>query len=206
MPRYALIMTALLSILIAAVCAAEAGSGHPWHDIEPCLESPGVINVVIEIPKDSKNKYEMDKKTGLLTLDRVLSSSVHYPTNYGFIPRSYQEDGDPLDVLVLAQYPIYPLASVRVKAIGLMHMKDEGESDTKIIAVPVKDMQYARYTDISQLPEHLLKEIKLFFQEYKALDDKKVVVEGFGGAAEAYGEMKKALQLYNDNVRMLRKQ
>ncbi len=203
MHRIGLIITFLFLLFYSTARIAEAGPSHPWHDLDAGPESPVIVNVVVEIPRDSKNKYEIDKKTGILTLDRVLSSSVHYPTNYGFIPRSYQEDGDPLDVLVLTQEPIYPLTVVKVRVIGVMLMKDDGKSDTKILAVPVNDMQYARYTDIAQLPEHILKEIRLFFEEYKALDGVKVTVERYGGAPEAVEEVRKALKLYDHNRQKL---
>jgi inorganic pyrophosphatase len=152
--------------------------------------------VVIEIPKGSKNKYELDKETGLLRLDRVLYSAVHYPADYGFIPRTYCDDGDPLDALVLGQEPVYPLTLVEARAIGVMRMRDEKGIDDKILAVSVNDPAFADYTDKSQLPTHLMRELKRFFEDYKALEHKQVVVEDLLGADEAITIIREALDLY----------
>ncbi len=152
--------------------------------------------MVIEVPMGSKNKYELDKETGLLKLDRVLYSAVHYPANYGFIPRTYCEDGDPLDALVLGQEPVTPLTMMEARAIGVMRMRDEKGLDDKIIAVSVKDPAFADYTDHVQLPGHLLREIRRFFEDYKTLENKQVVVEDFMGPADAIRIVQDALSLY----------
>jgi len=152
--------------------------------------------VVIEIPKGSKNKYELDKETGLLRLDRVLYSSVHYPADYGFIPRTYCDDGDPLDALVLGQEPVYPLTIVEARAIGVMRMRDEKGIDDKIVAVSVHDPAFADYTDKDQLPPHVLRQVRRFFEDYKALEHKQVIVEDLLGPAEALRIIGDALELY----------
>jgi len=158
---------------------------NPWHDVDPKFDGRVSFRGVIEIPKDSKNKYELDKATGLLMIDRILYSSVIYPASYGFIPRSYAPDGDPLDVLVLAQEPIHPLTIVRCRAIGVMPMEDQGEADDKIIAVHTEDPEYASYVEVSDLPPHRMKEIARFFEDYKTLEKKKVKVKKPQGASAA---------------------
>ena len=170
---------------------------HPWHDVyvdDHLIEK--TFPVVIEVPKGSKNKYELDKESGLLRLDRVLYSAVHYPADYGFIPRTYCDDGDPLDALVLSQEPVFPLTVVQARAIGAMRMRDEKGLDDKIIAVSVSDPAFADYTDHPQLQPHTLREIKRFFEDYKALEHKQVVVEDFMPAAEAVRILREALDLY----------
>ena len=170
---------------------------HPWHDtyVDEAVIATG-FPVVIEIPKGSKNKYELDKETGLLRLDRVLYSAVHYPADYGFIPRTYCDDGDPLDALVLVQEPVYPLTIVEARAIGVMRMRDDKGIDDKILAVSVRDPAFADYTDKSQLPAHLLREVKRFFQDYKSLEHKQVIVEDLLGPADAIAIINDALDLY----------
>jgi inorganic pyrophosphatase len=152
--------------------------------------------VVIEVPRGSKNKYELDKETGFLRLDRVLYSAVHYPANYGFIPRSFCDDGDPLDALVLGQEPVHPLTIVEARAIGLMRMRDEKGIDDKVIAVSIRDPAVSDYRDHAELPEHTLREIKRFFQDYKQLENKQVVVEDFMGPDEAMRVLCESLDLY----------
>ena len=170
---------------------------HPWHDsyIDDALIATA-FPVVIEIPKGSKNKYELDKETGLLRLDRVLYSAVYYPADYGFIPRSFCEDGDPLDALVLSQEPVYPLTIVEARAIGVMRMRDEKGSDDKIVAVSVHDPAFADYTDQAQLPSHVLRQVRRFFEDYKVLEQKQVIIEDLLGPREAVNIIAEALDLY----------
>jgi inorganic pyrophosphatase len=151
---------------------------------------------VIEVPRGSKNKYELDKETGFLRLDRVLYSAVHYPANYGFIPRTFCDDGDPLDVLVLGQEPVYPLTIVEARAIGVMRMRDDKGLDDKILAVNVRDPAVADYHDRRELPAHAEREIKRFFQDYKVLEQKTVEIEDPLGPAEALTIVRDALELY----------
>ena len=170
---------------------------HPWHDayVDEAVISTA-FPVIIEIPKGSKNKYELDKETGLLRLDRVLYSAVHYPADYGFIPRTFCDDGDPLDALVLSQERVYPLTIVDARAIGVMRMRDDKGIDDKIVAVSVRDPAFAHYTDKAQLPTHLVREVKRFFQDYKILEDKQVIIEDMLGPAEAIQIINEALDLY----------
>jgi len=170
---------------------------HPWHDTYvDDAQIATSFPAVIEIPKGSKNKYELDKETGLLRLDRALYSAVYYPADYGFIPRTYSDDGDPLDVLVLAQEPVYPLTIVEARAIGVMRMRDEKGGDDKIVAVSVHDPAYAEYSDKNQLPGHVLRQVRRFFEDYKTLEHKQVVVEDLLGPAEAVVIIREALELY----------
>jgi len=170
---------------------------HPWHDTYiDDAQIAVAFPAVIEIPKGSTNKYELDKETGLLRLDRVLHSAVYYPADYGFIPRTYCDDGDPLDVLVLGQEPVYPLTIVEARAIGVMRMRDEKGIDDKIVGISVRDPAFADYFDHTQLPAHVLRQVRRFFQDYKVLEDKKVVVEDLLGPADALGVIRDALELY----------
>jgi inorganic pyrophosphatase len=170
---------------------------HPWHDthVDEAVIATA-FPVIIEIPKGSTNKYELDKATGLLRLDRVLYSAVHYPADYGFIPRTYCDDGDPLDVLVLGNEPVYPLTIVEARAIGVMRMRDEKGVDDKIVAVSVRDPSFADYTDKTQLPPHVLRQVQQFFEDYKVLEDKAVVVEELLGPAAALQVIAAALERY----------
>jgi inorganic pyrophosphatase len=171
---------------------------HPWHDVAVGEESPFFVNAIIEIPKGSKVKYELDKMSGLIKMDRILFSSVHYPANYGFIPQSYCEDNDPLDILVLGQEAAVPLCIMRAKPIGVMKMLDQGEADDKIISVHADDPEYTQINSISDLPPHRIKEIRRFFEDYKALENKIVKVEEFFDCAEAHRVIAAALALYKN--------
>ena len=148
-----------------------------WHDMDPNAITPNDFTAVIEIPKGSKCKYELDKYTGLLKLDRILYTSTHYPANYGFIPRTYGDDGDPLDVVVISSESIDPMTLVRCYPIGVITMKDGGKFDEKIISIPFNDPNYNGYKDISELPAHLFDEMKHFFTVYKSLEGKETVVD-----------------------------
>jgi len=170
---------------------------HPWHD--SYIDDAQIATsfpVIIEIPKGSTNKYELDKETGLLRLDRVLYSAVHYPADYGFIPRTFCDDGDPLDVLVLGQEPVYPLTIVEARAIGVMRMRDDKGIDDKIIAISVRDPAFADYTDHAQLPAHVLRQMRRFFEDYKVLERKQVVIEGLLGPEQALDIIRDALEMY----------
>lgn len=149
-------------------------------------DSPEIINGIIEIPRGSKTKYELDKETGMLKLDRVLYSSVYYPYNYGFIPQTYCDDHDPLDILILTQVKVLPMCIMRAKPIGVMRMIDGGEADDKIIAVSPDDMSVSHINDIEELPSHALREVKAFFEDYKKLENKTVEVEKFQNRAKAW--------------------
>ena len=158
---------------------------HPLHDIVVPEAIDDFVPAVIEIPKGSKLKYEIDNNTGLLMLDRVLYSSVHYPANYGFIPQSHADDGDPLDILVLMEEPVVPLTIVRARAIGGLKMRDDKGEDDKIIAVATDDPAVNHYRDVTQLPPHLMKELDRFFRDYKTLEEKLVDVDRFYGRDKA---------------------
>ncbi|CAK9214206.1 unnamed protein product [Sphagnum troendelagicum] len=171
-------------------------AAHPWHDLEIGPDAPAVFNCVIEIGKGSKVKYELDKKSGLIKVNRVLYSSVVYPHNYGFIPRTLCEDSDPLDVLVIMQEPVLPGCFLRARAIGLMPMIDQGEKDDKIIAVCADDPEYRHYEDIKELPPHRLAEIRRFFEDYKKNENKEVAVDDFLGAASAVKAIDHSMDVY----------
>ena len=170
---------------------------HPWHDTQIDESAVGIgFPVIVEIPKGSTNKYELDKETGLLRLDRVLYSAVHYPADYGFVPQTFCDDGDPLDVLVLGQEPVYPLTIVEARAIGVMRMRDDKGIDDKIIAISVRDPAFADYTDHAQLPAHVLRQMRRFFEDYKVLERKQVVIEGLLGPEQALDIIRDALEMY----------
>jgi len=164
--------------------------------VSPGENVPNAVNAIIEITNGSKGKYELDKETGLLLLDRVMSSSVVYPANYGFIPQTYCDDKDPLDILVICSVDILPLTLVEAQVIGVMNMVDGGEQDDKIIAVAKNDPVFNYIKDIDQLPPHTMKEIVQFFESYKALEKKQVIVEGVKGREEAQRILIEAIELY----------
>lgn len=167
-----------------------------WHDLERGKNFPLEMNVIIEIPKGSKNKYEIDKKTGLIKLDRAMKTSQDYPFDYGFVPQTLWEDGDALDVIVLSTFPLAPGILVVARPVAIMKMNDSGDSDDKIIAVPTEDPRWNRTHDLADLNEHFLKEIKHFFETYKQIDGKEVKILGFFGKNEALEASKKSVQLY----------
>lgn len=173
---------------------------HPWHEVSPGDDVPSSVNAIIEIPKGSKAKYEIDKDSGLIKLDRVLFSSVMYPANYGFIPQTYCDDKDPLDILVLCSVDVYPMSIIEAKVIGVMHMIDNGEQDDKIIAVAKNDMSVNYINDLSELPPHTMKEIVRFFQDYKALERKNVTIERLFGRSYAYQVIQESLDLYQKEL------
>ena len=177
---------------------------HPWHDVPWGDDVRDFFHAVIEIPEGSKVKYELDKFTGLLRADRVLYSAVHYPANYGFVPRTYCDDGDPLDVLMLCQEPLSPLSIARCRAIGVLPMTDDRGQDDKIIAVHIDDPQYSHYHDIGELPPHALAELERFFLDYKTLEEKQVSIATMRGRAEAEAVLEAAIRLYAENAVRLR--
>jgi len=170
-----------------------------WHDISPKRITPEEFVCVIEISKGSKKKYELDKETGYIMLDRILHTSTHYPANYGFIPRTYGEDQDPLDVLLLCSEPIEPLTLVKAYPIGVISMIDSGRSDEKIIAIPCSDPNYNHYTDIDQLPGHIFEEMRHFFTVYKNLENKETAVNEVNGREVAIKVIKSAIENYIEN-------
>lgn len=168
-----------------------------WHDISASYVKPDNFTAVIEISRGGKNKYEMDKETGMLRLDRVLYTATHYPANYGFIPRTYADDGDPLDVLVMCQESILPMTLVQCFPIGVVKMVDDMGMDEKIIAVPFRDPSLSSYKDISELPAHTFNEIQHFFSVYKTLEDKKAEVHEALGHIEALEVIRRCIENYN---------
>ena len=171
------------------------------HDIAPERVSPTDFIAVVEIPKGSKVKYEMDKDTGMLRLDRILYTSTHYPANYGFIPRTYADDFDPLDVLILCSETIYPMTLVRCYPIGVIRMIDGGRLDEKIIGIPFDDPSYNAFTEVDQLPEHIFEEMKHFFSVYKELEHKDTVVNEVSGSNEAIQIIDKSITAYQEKYK-----
>jgi inorganic pyrophosphatase len=174
---------------------------HPWHGVYYGENAPRLVNAVIEIPQGSRAKYEIDKPTGLLKLDRVIYSSFYYPSNYGFIPQTYGDDKDPLDILVLSSLNIVPLCLVEAKVIGVMQMVDGGDADDKIIAVAAHDPSINYINNIEELPKHFFEELRHFFEEYKTLENKSVVVEEFGDKAKALQIVETAIKLYKETFK-----
>ena len=169
---------------------------HPWHGVHHGKNAPSVVNAVIENPQGSRAKYEVDKETGLLRLDRVIYSSFQYPINYGFIPQTLGHDGDPLDILVLCSQSIQSLCIVEANVIGNMQMIDSGQVDDKIIAVAAKDPSVNHITRMEELPQHFLLELRNFFEQYKVLENKKVAIDNFQDQIIAYTIINEAIDLY----------
>ncbi len=174
---------------------------HPWHDVRPGIQSlslPQNFRAIIEIPKSSSNKYELDKSTGMLRLDRVLSSAVYYPANYGFIPQTYAEDNDPLDVLVFCTEKVPPLCICEARAIGVMTMLDEGQPDHKIISVLINDSEFEDMKTINDFPKHTFKMLKRFFEDYKNLEGKSVEVDEIQPVERAHEIIEDSLERYSN--------
>ena len=174
----------------------ETKMSNIWHDISPKRITPEDFICVVEISKGSKKKYELDKETGLIMLDRILYTSTHYPANYGFIPRTYGDDGDPLDVLLICAEPLEPMSLVRAYPIGVIKMIDNGRNDEKIIAIPFNDPTYNKYTNIDQLPNHIFDEMSHFFSVYKNLEHKDTAVDEVSDRDEAVKIIKSAIDNY----------
>lgn len=171
---------------------------HPWHGVGYGDQAPRIVNAVIEIPQGSRAKYEIDKPSGLLKLDRVIYSSFYYPTNYGFIPQTYGDDKDPLDILVMSSISIQPMCLVEAKIIGVMQMIDQGDADDKIIAVAANDPAINYINNIEEMPRHFFDELRHFFEEYKTLENKAVQVEEFGDKATALKIIEQAMNFYKE--------
>ena len=171
---------------------------HLWRDIPPGRHPPEEVTAVIEIPFGSRNKYELDKATGLMKLDRVLYSAVHYPGDYGFIPRTLHEDGDPLDVLVLVKEETFPGCMIDVRPLGVLRMLDRGEPDDKILAVALRDPYYEEFFDIADVPQHLLKEVEYFFSTYKDLEGKRAQITGWEKSERAARVITESIARYDD--------
>jgi inorganic pyrophosphatase len=175
---------------------------HLWRDISPGRNPPEEVTAVIEIPSGSRNKYELDKETGLLKLDRVLYSAVHYPSDYGFIPQTLHEDGDPLDVLVMVKEQTFPGCMIDVRPIGVLRMLDRGEPDDKILGVPLHDPAHEEYFDIADIPQHTLKEVEYFFSTYKDLEGKRVQVVGWEKSERAMQIVQDSIERYDRKYRV----
>ncbi len=175
---------------------------HPWRDLPPGRHPPEEVTAIIEIPRGSRNKYELDKDSGFMRLDRVLYSAVHYPGDYGFIPRTLHEDGDPLDVLVRINEPTFPGCQIDVRPIGVLKMLDRGEPDDKILAVPSHDPFHGEYYDISDLPSHYLREIEHFFFIYKDLEGKRIQILGWEKSDVAMTVIRESIDRYTANYLM----
>ncbi len=169
-----------------------------WHDVNPARITPNDFLAVVEIEKGSKKKYELDKQTGLIILDRILYTSTHYPANYGFIPRTLADDGDPLDVLILCNEPIDPLVLVQCYPIGVITMLDNGRNDEKIIAIPFEDPTFNAYRGIEALPSHIFQEMRHFFSVYKQLEDKETAVDEVQGQKKAVEVIRQCIDNYNE--------
>jgi inorganic pyrophosphatase len=173
---------------------------HPWKDLSPGRDPPHVVTAVVEIPGGSRNKYELDKASGLFRLDRVLYSAVHYPGDYGFLPQTLHTDGDPLDVLVYIDEPTFTGCLIDVRPVGVLNMLDRGEHDDKILAVAIGDPLVSEYLDVSDLPSHYLTEVAHFFSIYKDLEGKRVEIVGWEGMAAAKAMVLESIQRYSDQA------
>ena len=169
---------------------------HPWHGASYGNKAPAIVNGLIEIPQGSRTKYEIDKDTGLLKLDRVIYSSFHYPVNYGFIPQTLGHDGDPLDILVLCSQSIQSLCLVQATVIGNMQMIDSGEKDDKIIAVATKDPSVNHISSLEEMPRHFVNELRNYFEQYKVLEEKQVQIDNFQNKEDAYKVINEAINYY----------
>jgi len=174
---------------------------NPWHKVKIGDRAPEVVNGIIEIPKNTRAKYELDKESGLLLMDRVIYSSMYYPANYGFIPKTYCDDNDPLDILVLSQISIVPMCIVSAKVIGVMRMIDNDELDDKIIAVAENDMSVNHIKNISELPKHFFNELKNFFEDYKKLENKTVRIEQFQNSETAKEIIEQSMVDYEEYIK-----
>src|SRR6188472_4046395 len=174
---------------------------HPWHGVAIGEYAPRIVNAIIEIPQGSRCKYEIDKDSGMLKLDRIIYSSFHYPCNYGFIPQTYGDDKDPLDILILTSLPVQALCLMQAKVVGVMQMIDGGDADDKIIAVAANDRTVNDYSNIEELPKHFFDELRHFFQEYKKLENKTVKVDELGDKATALHIIEHSIKLYADTFR-----
>jgi len=171
---------------------------HPWHEVSPGTQLPDHVNALIEIPRGSRAKYEIDKDSGLIKLDRVIFASMYYPLNYGFIPQTLGEDGDPLDIVVLTQVSVVPLCLIPAQVIGVMRMIDRGEADDKIIAVAEQDASVSHINAIESVPDYLRLELKHFFENYKTLENKKVVVDEFQSRDQAREIILQSVERYKE--------
>jgi inorganic pyrophosphatase len=174
---------------------------HPWHEVSPGKNTPEYVNAIIEIPRGSRAKYEIDKESGLIKLDRVIYASMYYPLNYGFIPQTLGDDGDPLDIVVLTQVSVVPLCMIPSKVIGVMQMVDRGEADEKIIAVAEQDPSVSHINTVEDLPAYLLSELRHFFENYKTLENKKVVINEFLSRGEAFNVINTSLGHYQKMIK-----
>lgn len=169
-----------------------------WHDISLGKNAPREINVIVEVPKHSKNKYEIDKETGLIALDRAMHTAQDYPFDYGFVPQTLWDDGDALDVVLLTTYPLFPGILVDARPVAIMHMIDGGDSDDKVIAVPMNDPRWDDVKDLKDINKHTIKEMEHFFTTYKKIQNKIVEVSGFEGVAAAHAAVEKSIKLYKE--------
>ena len=174
---------------------------HPWHGVPPGDQAPRIVNAVIEIPQGSRAKYEIDKASGLLRLDRIIYSSFYYPCNYGFIPQTYGDDKDPLDILVITSQPVQAMCLMEAKVIGVMQMIDSGDADDKIIAVAATDPSVRHYNNIEEIPPHFFDELRHFFEEYKKLENKTVTVNEYGDKSTALKIIENSFKLYDEHFR-----